>query len=706
MINWFKYPFIRILIPFTAGIIMAFVFRDALSLYLFDMMVVSVIFSLLLVVSSFFIKRYDRLWLFGILLFFVMMIDGMVLVCLRNDLGKYHISEVMSDYSFCVARLSECIVEKENSVKVVIETLCVANYDGKMIDCEGKIMCYFEKTPESLSLEYGDVMAFITKPEIVSPALNPEQFDYKKYLLNKNITHQVYLNKDSWIDLGDDISNPIYGFSYFLRDYLLRTMYSLGIEGKEYSVAAAILLGYDDELGTELRQKYVVAGAMHLLCVSSLHVGVIFMLFSYMLAFLDKKHGTQQLKQMILLFLIWFYALLAGLAPSILRATIMLSFVVVGNIIKRKGILMNTIAASAFILLLVDPANLFDVGFQLSYVAVIGIVVLQPHISRMFCFKYGLINKVWEITSVSLAAQVATAPFAIYYFHQFPSYFWLSNLFMTPVSTVVITGGMIMLLLCFLPYFNIAVAFCVKMMIKMMNGAVVFIENMPFSLIRGLYIDKIDFVLLLIAVLCLLLCVEYRNKMMFFVLLGSVLLFGLSGLSRTIKQRNTFSMTVYCINKSTAVDFTFSNTHILLCDTVLMSNSSAMAYNIENNLIKEGVFRRGHIMSADDRHITCKYLKKRENLISFGGKTMALIDDVMEPDLKLERKIHLDFMIVRGRMKTTLGKLLDVYDVDLLIVDSSVPDYLKDRWKEQAAELNIPCWAVKDEGAFVYKDKI
>lgn len=277
---------------------------------------------------------------------------------------------------------------------------------------------------------------------------------------------------------------------------------------------------------------------------------------------------------------------------------------------------------------------------------------------------------------------------------------------MTPVSTVVITGGMIMLLLCFLPYFNIAVAFCVKMMIKMMNGAVVFIENMPFSLIRGLYIDKIDFVLLLIAVLCLLLCVEYRNKMMFFVLLGSVLLFGLSGLSRTIKQRNTFSMTVYCINKSTAVDFTFSNTHILLCDTVLMSNSSAMAYNIENNLIKEGVFRRGHIMSADDRHITCKYLKKRENLISFGGKTMALIDDVMEPDLKLERKIHLDFMIVRGRMKTTLGKLLDVYDVDLLIVDSSVPDYLKDRWKEQAAELNIPCWAVKDEGAFVYKDKI
>lgn len=85
---------------------------------------------------------------------------------------------------------------------------------------------------------------------------------------------------------------------------------------------------------------------------------------------------------------------------------------------------------------------------------------------------------------------------------------------------------------------------------------------------------------------------------------------------------------------------------------------------------------------------------------------MALIDDVMEPDLKLERKIHLDFMIVRGRMKTTLGKLLDVYDVDLLIVDSSVPDYLKDRWKEQAAELNIPCWAVKDEGAFVYKDKI
>ncbi len=604
MINWFKYPFIRILVPFIAGIMMAFVFQDFMSSHLINMFSVAVILSVSLVVVMICVKRYDWLWLFGVLLFFVMLFYGMVHVRCRNDTSEFHISKMTSDYNCYVARLSECVVEKENSMKVVLEMLGVTDNNDKVIDSDGKVMCYFEKTPESLSLKYGDVVTFITKPELVLAPLNPEQFDYKEYLMNKNITHQVYLDKNSWIDMGYNISNPIYVFSYFIRDYLLTTINSLGVEGEEYSVAAAILLGYDDDLGAELRQSYVVAGAMHVLCVSGLHVGIIFMVFSYMLAFLDKKPKMQKLKQLILLILIWFYALLAGLAPSILRATVMLSFVIVGNMINRKGILMNSIAASAFILLLLNPANLFDVGFQLSYVAVIGIVTLQRHISRLFYFRYKPLNKIWEITSVTIAAQITTTPFSIYYFHQFPSYFWLSNLFMTPVSTVVIVGGMVMLLLCFLPYLNIAVAFCVNMMIKIMNGGVIFIESLPFSLIKGLYIDKLEFALLLFAVLCLLLLAEYRDKKMLFAMLGSILLFGISGLFRTMEQRQRFSMTVYCVNKATAVDFTCSNTHVLLCDSMLMADTSAISFNIENNLVKEGVYRRGEVVLIDDRCVT------------------------------------------------------------------------------------------------------
>lgn len=240
-------------------------------------------------------------------------------------------------------------------------------------------------------------------------------------------------------------------------------MAGLGIEGDEYSVAAAILLGYDDELPPELRQNYVTAGSMHVLCVSGLHVGIIFLVFSTILSFLDKYGAVFKiLKFCILLLIMWTYAFIAGLAPSILRATIMISFIVIGKIIKRNGVIINSIAASAFVILAIEPEDLFNIGFQLSYAAVIGIVVLQRPIYNVFYIKNKILDKIWELTSVTLAAQFATAPFTIFYFNQFPLYFWLSNLFMTPLSTVVIIGGMIMLLVSFIPYLNLATAWCVK----------------------------------------------------------------------------------------------------------------------------------------------------------------------------------------------------------------------------------------------------
>ena len=369
-------------------------------------------------------------------------------------------------------------MSKEKSVKVMLDFYAFEE-DDNVKSMDSKIIAYFEKNEKSLSLKYGDCIALFASPDEVEKPPNPEQFDYKDYLYKKGVTHQVYLKSDAWIDIGYNDSNPIYRFSYWMRDFLLETMQNLGVQDEEYSVAAAILLGYDDSLPQELRQKYVAAGAMHILCVSGLHVGVIFMVFSYMLAFLDDRRKWQYVvKNCILFVLIWFYALIAGLAPSILRATIMLSFVIVGNMINRKGVLLNSLAASAFILLCVNPANLFDVGFQLSYLAVIGIVVLQVPISKIVYSKYKIINKIWEITSVTIAAQIATAPFTIYYFHQFPIYFWLSNLFMTPISSVVIMGGMIMLLIFFIPYVNVAVAWIVSKMIYVMNFGVSWIESL------------------------------------------------------------------------------------------------------------------------------------------------------------------------------------------------------------------------------------
>ena len=685
MINWFKYPFIRLLMPFMLGIWLSFTYLN-LSKNEVKLLLIAVIFlGIVVFVIASAVKNYQYRWLFGVLLNLHLILIGVAIVHIRND-------DLESDSDVWGARLTENPAEKEKSVKVILE----------MQSDVGLVMAYLEKNERSLSLRYGDVIVFHERPKLVEPPMNPEQFDYKKYLARKGISYQVYLKNDSWEKLKESRENRLYAFSYRLRDFLLETMRNLGVEGDEYSVAAAILLGYDDTMPTELRQKYVAAGSMHILCVSGMHVGVIFMVFSNMLGFLDKRKRWQNLlKQSLLLLLIWFYALLAGLAPSILRSTIMLSFVILGDMLKRNGILLNSLAASAFLLLCIDPSTLFNVGFLLSYCAVIGIVTLQKPIYNLLYIKPKFLDKLWEMTAVTLAAQIATAPFSIYYFHQFPTYFWLSNLFMGPISTVVITGGMVMLLIFFIPYINIGVAFCVKWLIYAMNLIVSWIENLPLSIVKGLYINNVEFACLLIALLLLMLVIEHKKKRLFFGMLSMLLIFSVSQLTRAVMQRRQMSMTVYSINKNTAIDFVCGNEHLMLCDTVLENDPSLLSFSVENNLVREGVFSNGTILSVNSAEFENMYLKKKTNIISFGGKTIGIFDKQSSFGVKMSYRPHLDYYLVIGKQNVDIERLLNCYVIDLLIIDGSVPYYLSQKIIKKAQESGLAYHDVKSDGAFV-----
>lgn len=689
MINWHKYPFIRLLIPFVIGIWCSFSLSGMLSGEVMKIVfVVAVGLGVVLVVTTCALRSYGLRWVFGFVLNLHLILMGMSIVHIRDD-------DIDDDVGVFVARLSECPAEKDKTVKVILQ----------MQSDEGAVMAYFEKNERSLGLKYGDVVAFFEPPNIVEPPKNPEQFDYQKYLFRKGILRQVYLRDDAWEKLNENKVNPVYCFSYRLRDFLLRTIRELGIEGEEYSVATAILLGYDDTLPTELREKYVAAGSMHILCVSGMHVGVVFMVFSYMLSFLSKRKRWQNLlKQSLLLLLIWFYAILAGLAPSILRATIMLSFVILSDMVKREGVLLNSLAASAFLLLCIDPANLFNIGFLLSYCAVVGIVVLQKPIYRLFYVKFKILDKIWEMTSVTLAAQIATAPFSIYYFHQFPMYFWLSNLFMTPISSVVITSGIVMLLIFFIPYINVGVAWGVKWMIYVMNYVVTWVENLPMSIIKGLYISDLEFACLLVALLLLMMLVEHREKAMMLGMLSVMLIFSGLQLTRAVMQRGQMIFTVYSLRRATAIDFSCGKEHVMLCDTVVMNDPSVVSFSIDNNLTKEGIFGRGSMISLrEEKNFDNSYVKRRENLISFGGKIIAISEEKTLSGVKLPYRTHVDYFIIQGGGKVSLEQILNCYVIDLLIIDGSVPDYLSKKIIMKAEEMGQDFYDVKVRGAFVLR---
>jgi len=706
MINWYKYPFIRLLIPFASGIWLAYNFEPQnVGAFVLYYMPISLFLLTALVVISICVKKYSLRWLFGLTLNILLILIGVFAVHIRDDdLLERHISHRESDDVTCyIARVYESPTVREKSVKVILELEGIKHSGDVIENVSGKVMAYFEKTNRAEALKYGDLVVFFDPPDVVESPKNPEQFDYKTYLSRKGVSHQLYVKDDRWSKLPVNQSNPIYRFSYFLRDFLLETMRNLGIEGDEYAVAAAILIGYDDTLPEDLRQSYVAAGSMHILCVSGLHVGIVFMVFSYMLAFLKKRKRCQNIiRQSLLLILIWMYALLAGLAPSILRATIMLSFVIVGDMLNRKGILLNSLAASAFLLLCIKPANLFDVGFLLSYTAVIGIVVLQKPIYNIFYIKIKPLDKIWEMTSVTLAAQIATAPFSIFFFHQFPVYFWLSNLFMTPISTVVIIGGMLMLILSPIPYINIGIAFCVKWMIYLMNYVVNSIENLPVSIVKGLYINDLEFICLVMIFILLMLTLEFKEKKMVFAMLSLALIFSVSQLSRAIIQREQQSFTVYSLSKGTAIDFVCGNQHVFLCDTTVYNNPGIAGFSIENNLICEGVYKNGENLLLDDVMFDNSFIKKRKNLVSFGDKLIAFSDEKTCFGVKSASKPKVDYFVAFGRENINIEDICNRYVIDLLIIDNSIPDYLRQKMIEKADGIGQEYYDVKNNGAYIF----
>ena len=641
------------------------------------------------VVASATLKTIRLNWLFGAIMGCYLFIGGYSLTRSHEAwLQKDYYRKCETDAKYYVARVCDYPTERENNIRVPLQLEYQFGDSLSSREVSGKVMAYFQKTDSAFALRYGDLIAIDAPIGQVAGPKNPEEFDYRAYLSRKGITGQVFLKDADWIDLQVNKANPIYAFSYRFRDVLLASLQRSGLHDDEFGVAAAILLGYDDNLADEVRKNYVAAGSMHILCVSGMHVGIIYLLASALLGFLNRKKWQKTLKQALLLALIWFYALIAGLSPSVLRASLMISFVIIGEMIRRKGFIINSIAASAFVLLCVNPNNLFEIGFLLSYAAVMGLVVLQHPIYHLFYVKNKLLDKAWEVTSVALAAQIATIPFTLFYFNQFTTYFWLSNLFMTPISFVVVISGMVLLLVSWIPYLNVLVGYLVWGAIYVMNRIVSWVERLPFSIIKGLYISGFEYAMLLTAFLLLLLGVASRRRRFLIAMLSVVLLCMVSLTVRLYSTDNQNRMVVYSLRKHTAVDFITGGQHILLADSALMADESTVDYSLKGAWAKWHLSAHPQVVDLEE-DFEGNYLRKRHNLVSFHGVLLALWDETRCDD-SLSYRLPVDYLLVAGKQKPDIQSIVNSYDVSMLIIDGSVPNYLAERWVSQAVENGIP----------------
>lgn len=688
MVDWGKYPFLRMLVPLALGIWCAIVFA---SFSLPPAVLAAVMLTLIVfaVVASVTIKTMRFSWLFGVFMFCGLLVSGYAL-------ANVHKASAQKDYyrnyeeraQYYVARVYDCPTERKKTIRAVLELEYQLGDSLPSRPVSGKVMAYLQKTDGTSALRYGDLIVVPAPMKEVQGPKNPEEFDYRAYLMRKGITGQAYLREGDWVSLQANDAHPLYAFSYRFRDRLLTSLQRCGLNDDEYGVAAAILLGYDDKLADEVRQHYVAAGSMHILCVSGLHVGIIYLLAGFLLGFLNRKQWQKTLKNILLLALIWFYALIAGLSPSILRASMMISFVVFGEIIQRKGFAVNSITASAFILLCANPYNLFEIGFQLSYAAVISIVVLQKPIYNLLYLKNKLLDKAWEITSVTLAAQLATVPFTLFYFNQFSTYFWLSNLLMMPISFVVVISGMILLLVSWIPYINLMVGRLVWGAVYGMNSVVAWVEGLPFSFIKGLYVSGFEFAMLLVTLFLLLLLAALRKRRLVIGMLSAVVLFMASVTVRLYRSDDQKSATVFSLRNHTAVDFVRGGAHVLLADSALMADESAVDYSLKGAWAKQFLSLHPGVIDFEE-DFEGSYVRKKSNLIAFDGKLLALWDGSRLSD-SLSYRLPVDYLLVRGRQKPDLQSVVNGYDLQTLLIDGSVPDYLAEQWASQACDMALP----------------
>lgn len=373
-----------------------------------------------------------------------------------------------------LAEVKRFDIQKPNSSENLLEVLSIKDSLGwKKV--QGKVLIYHQLSSD---LQPGEVVLVNGIPEIIPSASFPDEFDYRGFLAKKDIHFRQFIR--SGLVKVDSSNTRSLELAIGRLGYFLSNLIDQKVEFAESKqIANALLLGQKDSLEKEIKNAYSETGTMHILAVSGLHVGIIYAILLLPLKRFKSDSKFRKWYLMSVVVLIWVYAVMTGFSPSVVRASTMFSLVTAGQIRKKKSSIWNVLAFSAMLMMVVDPEVIFDVGFQLSYLAVAGIVGLQPVIVRWWIPHNRILEYFWQSAAVTLAAQLVTFPLSVFYFHQFPTYFLFANLVVVPLAFLIMAVGVPFLFLGWIPILGQLMGWLINWMIYIQNQITFFIQLLP-----------------------------------------------------------------------------------------------------------------------------------------------------------------------------------------------------------------------------------
>lgn len=365
-------------------------------------------------------------------------------------------------------------LEKPNSWENLIHVTHVYQ-EGDWIHTDRRVLIYHTLGD---SLVPGDLVLIQGGMDPIPTTTGPEQFDYKGWLRRQGVSGRHFVRQDLKV-LARGGEDKLSFFVKRVRHDLASDIEEAFTKPETIAIAKALLLGEKRSLDPETRSAYGQAGVMHILAVSGLHVGIVYALFLFLANSIKLKGAARKFYFFGVVLFLWFYAALTGFSPSVIRASCMFSLLIFGQIQNRKPPTFNILAFSAMLMIAVDPSVIFDVGFQLSYLAVGGIVLLQPLILDFWLPKNRFLEYIWQLMTVSIAAQLATFPLSVYYFHYFPTYFLLGNLIVLPLAFVIMQIGVPWLILMKIPILGKVMAWILNLLIGLQNGVIEYLTMLP-----------------------------------------------------------------------------------------------------------------------------------------------------------------------------------------------------------------------------------
>ncbi len=618
---------------------------------------------------------------FTIVSFLVFILIGIASVTFGNTLHKKN-------------HYTSYITVQNNTAVLIIEKVLKPNnfynnYFAKVVSLnsktvQGRILLNVRKDSIGQKFTVDDKIVVVHHFDSINNPLNPYQFSYRKYLEKQQVYHQVSIGTAEYFLLRNDKSS-LKGWAFYIRKQINAALKRNDFKGDELAIINALLLGQRQEISKDILQNYQNAGAIHILAVSGLHVGIILLMLTFLLKPLEKlKHGIF-IKLVLIIFLLWLFAIIAGLSASIVRSVTMFTAVAIAMTLKQSRNIYKALIISIFFLLLFNPNYLFNVGFQLSYLAVFFIVWTQPMLYRLWKPPLKIVDYFWQLLTVSLAAQLGVLPLSLFYFHQFPGLFFVANLIIIPFLGIILGGGILIIVLALLNILPNTIANSYEKVISLLNSIVEWIGNQESFLFQNISFTLISVFLYFLFIITFFKWIEIKKPIYLKVVLITIIGFQLNLISEKYFSSTDNEFVIF--NKTR---------HTLL--GIRKGRKLQVHHTLDTITVKSENSIKGYLTGS--RTILSSLKNKPRNVYNINNKRMLVIDS-----LGVYQIPHLfsNYVLLRQSPNINLERLIKTLKPELIIADASNYKSHISRWKKTCENYNITFHYTVKDGAFIEK---